>query len=44
MTFFSNANMYKHRQRMHRAEWEADRSKPIPTNIMKQSKKVSKLV
>ena len=44
MTFFSNANMYKHRQRLHRAEWEADRSKPIPPNIMKQAKQGSKLV
>ncbi|KAH8253798.1 hypothetical protein KR032_006962 [Drosophila birchii] len=37
MTFFSNANMYKHRQRLHRAEWEADRKKPLPPNIMKMS-------
>ncbi|XP_043645822.1 transcription factor grauzone [Drosophila teissieri] len=37
MTFFSNANMYKHRQRLHRAEWEADRKKPLPPNIMKIS-------
>lgn len=44
MTFFSNANMYKHRQRLHRAEWEADRSKPIPPNIMKQAKQGSKVV
>ncbi|XP_065370532.1 transcription factor grauzone-like isoform X3 [Calliphora vicina] len=44
MTFFSNANMYKHRQRLHRAEWEADRSKPIPPNIMKQAKQGSKFV
>ncbi|KAH8413617.1 hypothetical protein KR222_002015 [Zaprionus bogoriensis] len=36
-TFFSNANMYKHRQRLHRAEWEADRKKPLPPNIMKQA-------
>ncbi|XP_060659783.1 transcription factor grauzone [Drosophila nasuta] len=36
-TFFSNANMYKHRQRLHRAEWEADRKKPLPPNIMQQS-------
>ncbi|XP_013102882.2 zinc finger protein 37 isoform X2 [Stomoxys calcitrans] len=44
MTFFSNANMYKHRQRLHRTEWEADRSKPIPPNIMKQAKQGSKVV
>ncbi|KAL9915466.1 uncharacterized protein ACN427_002730 isoform 1-T1 [Glossina fuscipes fuscipes] len=44
MTFFSNANMYKHRQRLHRAEWEADRKKPIPPNIMGQAKQGSKLV
>ncbi|XP_068144868.1 transcription factor grauzone-like [Drosophila tropicalis] len=25
MTFFCNANRHKHRQRFHRAEWEADR-------------------
>ncbi|XP_030372680.1 transcription factor grauzone [Scaptodrosophila lebanonensis] len=37
MTFFSNANMYKHRQRLHRAEWEADRKKPLPPNIMQQA-------
>ncbi|KAH8372237.1 hypothetical protein KR093_010711 [Drosophila rubida] len=36
-TFFSNANMYKHRQRLHRAEWEADRKKPLPPNIMQQA-------
>lgn len=36
--------MYKHRQRLHRAEWEADRSKPIPPNIMKQAKQGSKFV
>jgi len=29
--------MYKHRQRLHRAEWEADRKKPLPPNIMKIS-------
>lgn len=44
MTFFSNANMYKHRQRLHRTEWEADRSKPIPPNIMKQAKQGSRVV
>uniref|UniRef100_A0A1B0B5X5 C2H2-type domain-containing protein n=1 Tax=Glossina palpalis gambiensis TaxID=67801 RepID=A0A1B0B5X5_9MUSC len=44
MTFFSNANMYKHRQRLNRAEWEADRKKPIPPNIMGQAKQGSKLV
>ncbi|CAD7013661.1 unnamed protein product [Ceratitis capitata] len=38
MTFFSNANMYKHRQRLHRAEWEADRKKPRHiANIMAQA-------
>lgn len=36
-TFFSNANMYKHRQRLHRAAWEADRKKPLPPNIMQQA-------
>lgn len=36
--------MYKHRQRLHRAEWEADRSKPIPPNIMKQAKQGSKFI
>lgn len=36
--------MYKHRQRLHRAEWEADRSKPIPPNIMKQAKQGSKVI
>ncbi|XP_022222739.2 transcription factor grauzone [Drosophila obscura] len=41
MTFFSNANMYKHRQRLHRAEWEADRKKPLPPNIMKISQGAS---
>jgi len=29
--------MYKHRQRLHRAEWEADRKKPRPPNIMGQA-------
>uniref|UniRef100_A0A1I8MUY0 C2H2-type domain-containing protein n=1 Tax=Musca domestica TaxID=7370 RepID=A0A1I8MUY0_MUSDO len=44
MTFCSNANMYKHRQRLHRTEWEADRSKPIPPNIMRQAKQGSKIL
>lgn len=43
MTFFSNANMYKHRQRVHRSEWEADRQQPIPPNIMGQAKQFSRL-
>lgn len=43
MTFFSNANMYKHRQRLHRSEWQADRQQPIPPNIMGQAKQSSKL-
>ncbi|XP_012155783.1 transcription factor grauzone isoform X2 [Ceratitis capitata] len=39
MTFFSSANMYKHRQRLHRAQYEADRKKPRHTfNIMAESK------
>ncbi|XP_036343627.1 transcription factor grauzone-like [Rhagoletis pomonella] len=40
MTFFSSANMYKHRQRRHRLEWEAERkNRNMRTfNIMKESK------
>ena len=33
--------MYKHRQRLHRAEWEADRKKPVPPNIMRRSTQVT---
>uniref|UniRef100_A0A1A9V1Y8 Transcription factor grauzone n=1 Tax=Glossina austeni TaxID=7395 RepID=A0A1A9V1Y8_GLOAU len=38
MTFASSANMYKHRQRLHKTEYEADRQQAIPPNIIKQAK------
>ncbi|ALC41503.1 CG4282 [Drosophila busckii] len=34
MTFFCSANMYKHRQRLHRAQYEADKNQPKPPNIL----------
>lgn len=41
MTFSSSANMYKHRRRLHKAEYEAYRQQAIPPNIIKQAKKVA---
>ncbi|XP_023037850.1 transcription factor grauzone [Drosophila willistoni] len=41
MTFFCSANMYKHRQRLHRAQYEADKSQPKPPNILKISRNAS---
>ncbi|KAH8337869.1 hypothetical protein KR067_007711, partial [Drosophila pandora] len=38
MTFFCSANMYKHRQRLHRAQYEADKNQPKPPNILKISR------
>ncbi|TDG50830.1 hypothetical protein AWZ03_002819 [Drosophila navojoa] len=37
MTFFCSANMYKHRQRLHRAQYEADKNQPKPPNILQQA-------
>ncbi|KAH8234455.1 hypothetical protein KR038_010364, partial [Drosophila bunnanda] len=41
MTFFCSANMYKHRQRLHRAQYEADKNQPKPPNILKISRNAS---
>ncbi|XP_037896311.1 zinc finger protein 90-like, partial [Glossina fuscipes] len=38
MTFASSANLYKHRQRLHKMEYEADRQQAIPPHIIKQTK------
>ena len=38
MTFFSSANMYKHRQRLHKAEYALEKKTPLATNIMKRAK------
>ncbi|KAL9921992.1 zinc finger E-box-binding homeobox 1-like isoform 1-T2 [Glossina fuscipes fuscipes] len=38
MTFASSASMYKHQQRLHKTEYEADRQQAIPPNIIKQAK------
>ncbi|KAH8400706.1 hypothetical protein KR009_000517, partial [Drosophila setifemur] len=38
MTFFCSANMYKHRQRLHRAQYEADKNQPKPPNILQISR------
>lgn len=37
MTFFCSANMYKHRQRLHRAQYMADKNQPKPPNILQQA-------
>lgn len=36
--------MYKHRQRLHRSEWEAEKQKTFPPNIMQQAKQGSKFI
>ncbi|XP_005189135.1 zinc finger protein 37 isoform X3 [Musca domestica] len=38
MTFSSSANMYKHRQRLHKAEYAAHKQQPLAVNIIKQAK------
>ena len=38
MTFSSSANMYKHRQRVHKAEYAAYKQQCFPPNIIKQAK------
>lgn len=38
MTFASSANMYKHRQRLHKAEYAACKQQCFPPNIIKQAK------
>ncbi|XP_061402531.1 zinc finger protein 624-like [Musca vetustissima] len=38
MTFSSSANMYKHRQRLHKAEYAACKSQAMPPNIIKAAK------
>lgn len=38
MTFSSSANMYKHRQRLHKAEYAAHKQQPMALNIIKQAK------
>ena len=38
MTFSSSANMYKHRQRVHKAEYAAYKRQSFPPNIIKQAK------
>lgn len=38
MTFSSSANMYKHRQRLHKAEYAAYKQQAMPPNIIKQAK------
>lgn len=44
MTFSSSANMYKHRQRLHKAEYAAHKNQPMPMNIIKQAKSVPNTV
>lgn len=38
LTFASSANMYKHLQRSHKAEYEAHKQQKIPPNIIEQAK------
>lgn len=44
MTFSSSANMYKHRQRLHKAEYAAHKQQPMALNIIKQAKSVPNTV
>lgn len=44
MTFSSSANMYKHRQRLHKAEYAAHKQQPMAVNIIKQAKSVPNTV
>lgn len=44
MTFSSSANMYKHRQRLHKAEYAAHKQQPLALNIIKQAKSVPNTV
>uniref|UniRef100_A0A1B0BH46 C2H2-type domain-containing protein n=1 Tax=Glossina palpalis gambiensis TaxID=67801 RepID=A0A1B0BH46_9MUSC len=44
MTFASSAHMYKHRQRLHKMEYEADRQQAIPPHIIKQAKRKRELL